>query len=94
MILLAVLNGNADFHMSKALARRLATVAATMQFSRDPSVTPDQWKYLAEAQSGLLLVTLVSQGMLVEDGDNYSVALRYAGGTLTVNGKLLPFGLQ
>jgi uncharacterized protein YdgA (DUF945 family) len=94
MILLAVVNGNADFHMSKTLARRLATVAATMQLGRDPSMPPDQLKYLAEAQSGLLLITLVSQGMLVEDRDGYSVALRYAGGALTVNGKPLPFGLQ
>ena len=92
--LLGVFDGTADLTLSKALARRLATVAATMQLGTDPRVPPDQLKYLAEAQSGLLLVTLVSQGMLVEDGDAYRTAIRYADGGLTVNGNPLPFGLR
>jgi uncharacterized protein YdgA (DUF945 family) len=92
--LLALVNGNADVRLSKTLARRFATIAAAMQFGADPGVPPEQLQYLAEAQSGLLLATLVSQGMLVEDGELYRVALRYADGALTVNGNALPFGLQ
>ena len=71
-----------------------ATTSSIRCSPSGPRVPPDQLKYLAEAQSGLLLVTLVSQGMLVEDGDAYRTAIRYADGGLTVNGNPLPFGLR
>ncbi len=94
LLLAGLLNGSADLRLSKALAKKFATIAATMQLGADGGMPPDQLAYLAEAQSGLLLVTLVSQGMLVEEQDSYRVALRYADGAFTVNGNPMPFGLQ
>jgi uncharacterized protein YdgA (DUF945 family) len=35
----------------------------------------------------------VGQGVLIEDGDGYRTAFRYADGALTLNGNPLPFGL-
>jgi uncharacterized protein YdgA (DUF945 family) len=92
--LLGTFDGTADLRLSKALARRFATLAATMQLGMDARIPPDQLNYLAEAQSGLMLVTLVNQGLLIEDGDAYHTAIRFADGALTVNGSPLPLGLQ
>ena len=91
--LLAIVNGNADVKLSKGLARQLAALAAEMQFGGDPRVPPEQLKYLAEAQAGLMLVQLVNQGFLVEDAEVYRASLRYADGALTLNDKPLPFRL-
>jgi uncharacterized protein YdgA (DUF945 family) len=92
-IIARLVNGNADIKLSKALARRLVGFAAEMQFRGDPRMPPEQLKYMAEAQAGLMLVQLVSQGILVEDGEVYRAALRYVDGALTLNGKPMPFGL-
>ena len=91
---MGVVNSNADVKLSKALARRLVALAAEMQFGGDPRMPPEQLKYMAEAQAGLMLAQLVSQGFLVEDGEVYRVALRYVDGAMTLNDKPLPFGLQ
>ncbi len=93
-VLMGLMNGNADVKLSKALARRLVALAAEMQFRGDPRMPPEQLKYMAEAQAGLMLVQLVGQGFLVEDGEVYRAALRYADGALTLNDKPLPFGLR
>jgi uncharacterized protein YdgA (DUF945 family) len=94
-VILRVVNGNADVKLSKALARRLVALAAEMQFRGDPRMPPEQMKYMAEAQAGLMLVQLVNQSFLVEDGDVYRAALKYTDGAMTLNGNPLPFfGLQ
>jgi len=93
LMLLSVVDTKADLRMSKALAGELATLAARMQLSSDPTISPDQLEYMAEAQSGLALTMLVGQGILVEDGDGYRTSLVYADGALTLNGNPLPFGL-
>jgi uncharacterized protein YdgA (DUF945 family) len=80
--------------LSKALARRFISLAAEMQFRGDPRMPPEQLKYMAEAQAGLMLVQLVNQGFLVEDGEVYRAALRFVDGALTLNDKPLPFGPQ
>jgi uncharacterized protein YdgA (DUF945 family) len=40
-----------------------------------------------------MLTMLTSQGLLIEDGDNYRSSLDYTDGMLTLNGSPLPFGL-
>jgi uncharacterized protein YdgA (DUF945 family) len=93
-IIASIVNSNADVKLSKALTRRFAALAAEMQFRGDPRMPPEQLKYMAEAQAGLMLVQLVNQGFLVEDGEVYRAALRYVDGALTLNDKPLPFGPQ
>jgi uncharacterized protein YdgA (DUF945 family) len=64
-----------------------------MQYSGSSSLPPEQLAYMAEAQAGLILITLVGQGVLVEEGAAYRTDLRFADGALTVNGQSLPLGL-
>ena len=89
-----LINSNADVKLSKALARRFVALAVEMQLRGDPRMPPEQLKYMAEAQAGLMLVQLVSQGLLVEDGEVYRAALRYVDGGLMLNDKPMPFGLR
>ena len=93
-VVMGFVNSNADVKMSKALARRFVALAAEMQFRGDPRMPPEQLKYMAEAQAGLMLVQLVGQGFLVEDGEVYRAALRFVDGALTLNDKPMPFGLR
>jgi uncharacterized protein YdgA (DUF945 family) len=93
-IVMGFVNGKGDVKLSKALARRLVALAAEMQFRGDARMPPEQLTYMAEAQAGLILVQLVNQGFLVEDGEVYRTALHYVDGALTLNDRPLPFGLQ
>ena len=94
LLLLGAVNTKADVRVSKPLADELAKLGARMQLSADPTISPDQLEYLAEAQSGLMLTMLVGQGVLIEDGDAYRAAFELADGVMTLNGNPLPFGLQ
>jgi uncharacterized protein YdgA (DUF945 family) len=89
-VVLRFVNSKVDVKLSKALARRLVALAAEMQFRGDPRMPPEQLKYMAEAQAGLMLVQFVNQGFLVEDGEVYRAALRYVDGALTLNDTPLP----
>ncbi|MEO8466115.1 MAG: DUF945 family protein [Gammaproteobacteria bacterium] len=91
-VLSGALSSNADVKLSKPLARRLVAFVAEMQFRGDARMPPEQLKYMAEAQAGLMLAQLVGQGFVIEDGEVYRAALRYVDGALTVNDKPLPFG--
>jgi len=93
-VLSGAVNSKADVKLSKPLARRLAALATEMQFRGDARMPPEQLKYMAEAQAGLMLTQLAGQGFLVDDGEVYRAALRYIDGALTVNDKPLPFGPQ
>ena len=93
LMLLALLDVNAEIRVSKTLARNLAMLTARLQLAGDESIPPDQLDYVVEAQSGVVLTILVGQGMLIEDGDNYRSSLDYTDGALTLNGGPLPFGL-
>jgi uncharacterized protein YdgA (DUF945 family) len=93
LLLVSLVNTDANVRVSKALATKLARLAAQMQIGNDGTVPPDQLEYMAEAQSGLLLTMLVGQGVLLEDGDGYRSSLQFTDGTLTLNGNPLPFGL-
>jgi hypothetical protein len=54
---------------------------------------PEQRRLLADMQAGLMLVTLVSQGMIVDAGDTYRAELSVVDGAVTLNGGPLPFDL-
>ncbi len=93
LLILGLVNADADVRLSKLLAADLATLAARLQLGADESVPPEQLQYMAEAQSGLMLTMLVGQGVLAEDGEGYRSSLQFRDGTITLNGTLLPFGL-
>lgn len=90
-------NAKASVNVSKKLAGRIAALAVQMQLSMvygdDPNMTPQQIQNLAEAQSGLFLVALMGQGILIDAGDSYRSEFALANGTPTLNGNPLPFGL-
>ena len=90
---LDVLEVTAEATIAKELARDFATRFMSAQFATvDPALPPDQIRYMAEAQVGLVLVTLLSQGFLVEQGEAYTTSVSFGGGVLTVNGMPLPLG--
>ena len=85
-----LLDATAEIIVSKALARIVAVQAYTAL--ADPgALPPSEIQAMAEAQVGLILVTLIGQGLVTEEGDRYSTRLRFANGTLSVNGNPLPF---
>jgi uncharacterized protein YdgA (DUF945 family) len=93
LLLLGLLETDADVRLSKALAQKIATLVARQQLGGDGELPEEQLEYMAEAQSGLMLTLLVGQGVLVEDGDGYRSSLELTDGALTLNGNPLPFGL-
>ena len=84
LLVLGLIDTDAEVRLSKPLALQFATLAAQQQLGAD--VPPDQREYMAEAQSGLILTMLIGQGMLVEDGNDYRSAFKLTNGALTVNG--------
>lgn len=93
LMLLGLVNADAEVRVSKALAGELSTLAARLQLGSDGSIPSDQLEYMAEAQSGLMLTMLVGQGVLLEDGDGYRSSVQFRDGAVTLNGNVLPFGL-
>lgn len=91
--LLALFDSAADVEVSKTLAQQMAALAMRMQYANDAGVPPEQLKFLVEAQSGLLLVALVGQGILTDTGERYRAELRVEGGVMTMNGTQLPFSV-
>jgi uncharacterized protein YdgA (DUF945 family) len=91
--LLTLLDGAAEVDVSKELTQRLARVVMQAQLARDPTMSPEQRRLFAEVQSGLILVTLVSQGFLTDAGRSYRTELRVTDGAVTVNGAALPFSV-
>lgn len=93
-VLLDVVGADADLTVTKALARDLAArvlrpqLAASGAATGDP-FSPDELAAAADAQAGLMLATLAGQGMLDDDGTSYRMTLRFADGSLTVNGQAL-----
>jgi uncharacterized protein YdgA (DUF945 family) len=92
---LAVATISAEAEVSKALAQDVAQQVIRMQLagSGDASLTEDDINTMAEAQAGFLLVSLLGQGMLRDDGDSYVTNAHFASGTLTINGTQVPLGL-
>ena len=92
LALLPALRSTATVDVSKKLAREIAVLTAEMRYA-DDGMPPEQRRLLADAQAGLMLVTLISQGILVDAGDTYRAELRLADGAVTLNGGPLPFDL-
>ena len=93
LLLLGLVDANAELRLSKALAQRIATTALMTQIESGEALSPEQLEYMAEAQGTLMLTMLASQGVLLEDGDDYRTTVQFADGVLTLNGNPLPFGL-
>jgi uncharacterized protein YdgA (DUF945 family) len=92
LALLPALRSTVTVDLSKKLAHEMAALTAEMRYV-DDGMPPEQRRLLADAQAGLMLVTLISQGILVDAGDTYRAELRLADGALTLNGGPLPFDL-
>jgi uncharacterized protein YdgA (DUF945 family) len=92
LALLPALRIMANVDVSKMLARQIATLAAEMRFA-DEEMPSDQRRLLADMQAGLMLATLLGQGMVVDAGDTYRAELRFDNGAVTLNGGPLPFDL-
>jgi uncharacterized protein YdgA (DUF945 family) len=92
LALLPALRSTVTVDVSKKLAHDMAALTAEMRYV-DDGMPPEQRRLLADAQAGLMLVTLISQGILVDAGDTYRAELRLADGALTLNGGPLPFDL-
>jgi uncharacterized protein YdgA (DUF945 family) len=91
--LIGIVSSHAEVTVSKALATRIAGLIMQQQIAADPNVPPDQAAAMAEAQAGLMLVTLVGQGIMTESGNTYRTELRLADGAFLLNGNPMPFGL-
>ena len=57
------------------------------------AVPPSQIEAMAEAQVGLILLTLIGQGLVTDDGETLHARLDVTDGALSVNGVPLPFGV-
>jgi uncharacterized protein YdgA (DUF945 family) len=87
------LRGDASAAISKTLAQRLGTQLARARVEDDGALDAEHAQSLAEAQVGLMLVALVGQGWLVDDGERYTAALVLRDGAAKINGRALPSGL-
>ncbi len=87
----------AELSASKTLADRVAADIIEMQLTAaqmGQQLPPGQdIETMAQAQAQLILATLLGQGIIVSEGDNYTTMIEYAGGELTVNGDPAPLGL-
>ena len=97
-VLAGIVTATIDLTVAKPLAERLAALSVRTQIAAQAAASgetfsPEEIKAMAEAQSGFMLIGLTGQGMLVDDGDNYTTALEYADGAITVNGEPMPFGM-
>jgi len=91
--LLTLFDSSADIELSKKLAQSLAALALQIQLADDPTLLSEDRQRIAEAQSGLILVALLGQGLLTDKGDRYRAELRVADGAVTVNGAPLPLSV-
>jgi uncharacterized protein YdgA (DUF945 family) len=87
LLVLGLIDADGELRLSKPLALEFATLAAAQQLGVD--VPLDERRYMAEAQSGLILTMLIGQGVLVEDGNDYRSAFKLTNGSVTVNGNPL-----
>jgi hypothetical protein len=91
---IAVLYGlarvSAELEVAKPLAQRLVTLAIESRMGltsdSDPPMTAEEQTAMAEAQAGLMLISLSAQGMLMDVGDRFTTEIEFADGELSVNG--------
>jgi uncharacterized protein YdgA (DUF945 family) len=90
---------DATLAVSDVLANLLAARGLGFQLRRAAAqeqqfMTDDEVQMLATAQASIALAALVAQGMLTQTDDGYEATARFADGTLTVNGNVVPLGLR
>jgi uncharacterized protein YdgA (DUF945 family) len=88
-----VLQLTAEATVSKVLARSVAVQLTAAQLAAGGAVPPSQIEAMAEAQVGLILLTLIGQGLVTDDGETYTLRVDLTDGALSVNGVPLPFGV-
>ncbi|MDX1562210.1 MAG: DUF945 family protein [Gammaproteobacteria bacterium] len=86
-----------ELTVTKALAIELATYITreqlgAMQMPDGQAPSNEDIEQMAAAQAGLLLVTLTAQGLLLDDGENYSTTIEFVDGDATANGQMIPLG--
>jgi uncharacterized protein YdgA (DUF945 family) len=86
----SVVSVDARLSAAKPLAEMIAQQVVMMQLAG--AMPPDQLEQMAAAQAGLVLVTLTSQGMILDEGDNYGASLEFSNGMLLLNGQPMPMG--
>lgn len=99
-IAMSAVNANVALSASKPLAHRLAAMILAMQTAAaGPLPGPDgeplsqaELTAMMEAQAPALFLGLTDQGVLADDGTDYTTAIRLENGALTANGQPLPFG--
>lgn len=89
----ALLGINAEASASKDLVEQIATEAARLQIRSAQAdgapISEDEIEAMAEQQASLILLVLLAQGMIEDDGESYTTDIRLTNGTLTVNGTAL-----
>ncbi len=84
----------AEAAASRTLAHRLAAEIVKSQLAADPAGGggfPGDVDAMAEAQAELMLGAMVAQGFLVQEDDEYRVALEVENGEVRLNGTPIPF---
>jgi len=96
LMYVSLFNIDAEVSMHKNLAMQAAIPQLKAQLAAGvpPGATVDeaQLDAMAQAQAPMLLGTLLGQGMIIEEGDNYRVHASFIGGELQINGNPLPLG--
>ena len=87
---------SADLSIDKDLATTWAIPRLKLQLlagaPQDTKIDNGELTKIATTQAPLVLATLVGQGLLIEDGSNYTLKSHYDQGQLTVNGADVPVG--
>lgn len=96
MLLASLFQVDADISIDQQLATELAIPQLKQQLlagvPADTEVDDAQLEQMARAQAPMMMGALVGQGMLREDGTNYTVQAQYDNGALLVNGTPIPLG--
>ena len=96
MLLASAFEATATATASKVLTDRLMTEGLKLQFAGgmpDGQAPGQDIESMARDQAQFMLAMSLGQGLIVEDGDNYTTTIEYAGGQLTINGNPLPAGM-
>ena len=95
-MLLGLISASAELSVEKPLAERLAALSIQAQLAaagNAQDASSEDLADMAAAQAGFMLVGLVGQGILIDDGDTYSTEISFDDTGATVNGTPMPFGL-
>jgi uncharacterized protein YdgA (DUF945 family) len=97
-VLFGVLSADAEFRITKPLTERLVTLGVRTQMANAAAaggqpMSDDELNALAQAQTGFMLVGLIGQGMIVDDGSDYTSTVQFSAGEVSINGAPMPGGL-